>query len=98
MIHYIPTQDPKYDIANEEDMYQAVQLCNSSTKILIPPDEPIFILRAKDVHAVSTLYDYKRRCLNYEHSQAVLNRIQDFLVWQNKYAIRVREPDTKLQK
>lgn len=92
----ISTQDPKYDIEVDEE-FGTWQLCNSATGVIIPNDEPIFILRAKDVHAVLTLYDYKRRCLNDEHRQAVLNRIQDFLVWQNKHAIRVREPDTNLQ-
>lgn len=81
------TQDPKYDI--EDD-----RLVNASSGEPIPADEPILILRAKDVHAVQALYAYQNLCENESHVQAVAQRIEEFEDFAIRHRGRMKEPDT----
>lgn len=60
----------------------------------IPFDEPIFILRAKDVHAVEAILHYRNQCLNSEHYYAVEERISEFMEFTATHPDKMKEPDT----
>lgn len=81
------TQDPKYDI-------QHGRLINAVTGNPIPMDEPVFIIRAKDLRAVPVLYDYLNLCENAEHVRAVAQRIEDFELFAATHQQQMKEPDT----
>jgi hypothetical protein len=88
------TQDPKYDIENG-------RLVGASTGQPIPDDEPIFILRGKDVHAVDTLMAYHARVASgpqdmaaSQHCEAVRRRIHDFKQFAKDNPGRMKKPDT----
>lgn len=84
----IPTQDPKYGI-NEQG-----QLCNVATGVPIPDDEPIFILRAKDMLAEQTLSWYLSTVATGEHRDAVRHRIEDFKQFRLANPEKMKAPDT----
>lgn len=81
------TQDPKFDIENGA-------IINSSSGVPIPIDEPIFILRAKDIHAVKTLEFYLAQCANDHHKEVVQQRIDQFKDFSFRRAETLKEPDT----
>lgn len=81
------TQDPKYDI-------QHGRLINSATGNPIPMDEPVFIIRAKDIRAVPALHDYLNRCENADHVRAVEQRIEEFEQFAATHQQQMKEPDT----
>lgn len=86
------TSDPKYNIRGNA-------LVNSATGKEIPRDEPIFILRAKDIKALDALDAYLRACMHDclpEHIEAVRRRIHDFEQFQGINTLRVHTPDTDL--
>ena len=71
------TQDPKYDISvtvNTDGQVTDAFLINSKSGIGIAVDEPLFILRAKDKHAVGTLHLYLTKINVPEHIEAVKKR------------------------
>lgn len=82
-----PEQDPKYEVWNG-------RIINRKTRKQIPDDEPVFILRAKDVAALMALQAYELACANEEHRQAVTHRIYDFKKFQRAHPDEVKEPDT----
>jgi hypothetical protein len=81
------TQDPKFDIENGK-------LINARSAKPIPDDEPVFIFRAKDVHAMQALADYAHRCKSAEHTQVVLDRMAAFKDFSQSHPERMKEPDT----
>ena len=84
----IPTQDPKYGI-NEYG-----QICNLETGVPIPPDEPIFILRAKDILAEQTIGYYRTMISESNHIDAIEHRCADFRRFRNNNPGKMRAPDT----
>ena len=82
------TQDPKYGINDEG------KICNIATGEAIPDDEPVFILRAKDVTAEQTLSYYLTMTSTEEHKQAIKHRIDDFKVFRIGNPDRMKAPDT----
>ncbi len=84
------TQDPKYVVVDGK-------ICNKATKIPIPDDEPIFILRAKDMRAMAGLVNYYNACKNPEHRLAVSSRIVDFNEYSLRHGESMKEPDTETQ-
>lgn len=80
------TQDPKYDIENG-------RLVNAETREPIPEDEPVFILRGKDIHTLATLEFYSDQCEDVEHVDAVNKRIRDFRDFRNTHVNDMNEPD-----
>ena len=84
------TQDPKYDIEDG-------RLVNAVTRVPIPEDEPIFILRAQDGHAAPTLWNYWHDCKNLAHRNVVYARLVAFRVFAEKsHPERMKEPDTEV--
>lgn len=60
----------------------------------IPKDEPVFLLRAQDKHAPSTLRFYARLLAesgNMEMAKELKKHAKDMLIWQKSK--KVKEPD-----
>ncbi len=82
------TQDPKY-ITIDGD------LANAATREFIPADEPVFIFRAKDIHAVNTLTHYLGLCADPLHRVAVARRLGEFMEFSALSPNKMDEPDTE---
>lgn len=90
-------QEPKYLIGADGKIY------NRQSGAVIPDDEPIFILRARDPKAVRTLIAYNRIGVkggeikdHQEHARAVEVRIEQFNNWALTHASRMKNPDTTM--
>lgn len=83
------SQEPKYGIRDN-------RLFNRASGEVIPEDEPVFIFRARDTHAVNILAGYAREVLNAEHASAVWGRIDDFKRFWDANPDRMKQPDTAL--
>lgn len=85
-------QEPKYDVRGD-------RVINRATGEAIPDDEPIFIIRAKDVNAVEALNCYAQICgwdtLQFD---AVKKRIEDFKCFRDAYPERMKQLDTEAAK
>lgn len=82
-------QEPKYGIRDD-------RLYNRASGEFIPVDEPIFIFRAKDVHAINVLSNYARTVIDAGHEKAVWDRVDDFKRFWNEHAGRMKQPDTAI--
>lgn len=82
-------QEPKY--ANDE----RGQIINRKTGEPIPDDEPVFIFRARDQHAVAVLTHYARLIINgpHGHTEAVHQRMEDFMAFRDANPDRMKVPD-----
>ena len=78
--------DGKYKIVGDK-------LVNIKTGKAIPSDEPIFILRAQDIHSVEALTEYSNVVCSDEVMNAVDERIKEFEKWQEEHSDLVKEPD-----
>ena len=87
------TQDPKFYIEDDHLVGQSGQ---------VPEDEPLFILRARDVNALALLCDYKAMAkqngANADHLRAIDIRIGDFAVFAAQHPERMKVPDTDLSR
>lgn len=81
------TQEPKYGIRDN-------RLYNRASGEFIPADEPVFIFRARDRHAIYALAQYKGHGLKAKHAEAVGERIKDFRAFMHAFPARMKEPDT----
>lgn len=81
------TQEPKYDVANG-------RIVNRDSGEAIPDDEPVFIFRARDVHAVDALHGYLMHVMDAHHMGCVSRRIDDFKRFAAEHPDRMKEPDT----
>lgn len=83
-------QEPKYTVGTRDG-----RIVNRATGKPIPDDEPVFILRAKDVHAKAALEAYLEAVFNdVEHSDAVHDRINAFDAFATAHPERMKAPDT----
>jgi hypothetical protein len=60
----------------------------------IPQDEPVFLLRAQDIHAPSTLRFYAKlleEAGNIDMAQELRDHARQMIVWQK--SVRVHNPD-----
>ena len=80
-------QDPKYIIIDGV-------LANAATREFIPEDEPLFIIRGKDRHAVKAIKQYLLACKDQDHRDAVLKRCFQFDEFAEDNPDRMGEPDT----
>lgn len=85
-------QEPKYKIKG--------RIVNRQSGQAIPDDEPIFILRARDVTAVELLKKYgdlvKASGCNTEHRTSVQKRVDQFSKFAADNPDRMKVPDTTL--
>jgi len=79
-------QEPKYTVNGSA-------IVNRASGEAIPADEPVFIFRARDKHAVSALRQYLY-LVRGTHSAAVAQRIRDFNDFYSAHPERMKEPDT----
>lgn len=82
-------QEPKYTVSQRNG-----RIVNRATGKPIPDDEPVFILRAKDVHASAALAAYLRELGEIEHRAAVQARIDAFDAFAAAHPERMKYPDT----
>ncbi len=81
-------QEPKYGI-------EGGRLVNRQSGAVIPEDEPVFILRARDKHAAQVLIAYSQLVQIPEHREAARLRAAQFSNWAAIHHARMREPDTQ---
>jgi hypothetical protein len=65
-------------------------------QVAIPSDEPVFVLRARDLYSVTVLGAYLNSVKEgspSEHVQAVENVVADFVQWREQHPDLVRIPD-----
>lgn len=58
----------------------------------IPDDEPVIIFRARDRHAVEVLNFYWKMATDDHHREAINDRIEEFLAYQQAHPERLKEP------
>ena len=77
-----------------ERKYQIVDsiLVKRSTGVPIPDDEPLFILRAKDLNALSALAFYVALCNDLYHREQVMKSVLDFKNFAAQHPERMGEP------
>jgi hypothetical protein len=84
-------QEPKYDVHEDTG-----QLYNRVTGNFIPPDEPIFILRAQDAMAPRAIANYMASIQDISpvgHVEICSRRIDEFVAWQKANPGKVKNPD-----
>lgn len=86
--------DSKYQI--EHDM-----ILNRKKREAIPLDEPLFLFRARDWHALGTLEDYETRCRAGgccpEHMMGIAESRAEFHDFRKAYPERMKEPGSTLR-
>jgi len=83
-----PDQEPKYAIN------ASGQLFNRITGEVIPNDEPVFILRARDKNAALAIAYYKKLCCNKDHQATVNDRLHQFVDYAHEHPECMKEPDS----
>jgi hypothetical protein len=81
------TQEPKYGIRDN-------QLFNRASNEHIPLDEPVFILRARDMRAGQAMSYYMALFEPGDHRVAVESRLRDFAMFASAHPDRMKWPDT----
>ncbi len=82
-------QEPKYTTGGKDG-----RIINRATRKPIPDDEPVFILRAKDVIATEAIRAYHAAVTDPVHAQAVQLRLQAFEAFAAANRDRMKVPDT----
>lgn len=82
-------QEPKYTTATKDG-----RIVTRATGKPIPDDEPVFILRAKDVNALPALRGYVLLLEDDAHITAVHQRIAAFESFAASHPERMEQPDT----
>ena len=84
-------QEPKYTVDGHS-------IINRASGEAIPPDEPVFIFRARDKLAVRALLNYAdqigRLPGSGEHFAAVRKRVKHFRAFASRHPERMKTPDT----
>jgi len=81
-------QEPKYEA-------RGYQIVNRKSGKVIPDDEPIFLLRARDKHAASLIWNYLNKCKSGRHRIAIAKRYIQFDQFSMEHPMRMKEPDTE---
>lgn len=84
-------QEPKYTVNGHA-------IVNRASGEEIPADEPVFIIRARDWHAVRTLQYYAAHVRDTQHADAVMDRAEQFRDFRRANPGRMKEPDTAAPK
>jgi len=90
-----PEQEPKYAAyAYRDGEVFTSRLYNRATGDVIPDDEPVFVFRARDCHAIKALKFYRDQCADQNHRDIVDDRITDFAKFAATHPDRMKEPDS----
>ena len=81
-----PKQNEKYGVNVKGRIY------NRHTLREIPQDEPLFILRASDLHALSTVQFYANECGDPTQRQICQQIALRFATWRNAHPEAMKEP------
>lgn len=85
-------QEPKYEAKNN-------RIYNRASGEVIPDDEPIFILRARDLYSQNAIQHYLEVISSgTDHEKAVENRLLDFQRFSKVHPERMKYPDTTILK
>jgi hypothetical protein len=82
-----PEQEPKYDAIDGK-------IVNRVSGQAIPDDEPVFVIRARDRHALMALRFYRDLCQDTGHIDFVEKRIVQFSNFKLNHPDRMKEPDS----
>lgn len=82
-------QEPKYTTDGRA-------IINRASGEAIPADEPVFVFRARDRHALAALREYLSRCEQAAHVAVIEQRIEDFQAFARRHPERMKEPDTEV--
>lgn len=82
-------QEPKFTTSGKDG-----RLVTRATGKPIPDDEPVFILRAQDIHAIHALRGYVLLLEDEQHTAAVEERIEAFKAFAEANPDRMKAPDT----
>jgi hypothetical protein len=70
----------------------------STTEGYIPSDEPVFMLRARDVCSVGTIAHYLALSIeagsSKEHLDLVLDSVDEFRLWRDAHVDDMKVPDS----
>lgn len=80
-------QEPKYDAVDG-------RIVNRASGEAIPDDEPVFIFRARDRHALEAIRRYSYTVSDPAHRDAIRLRMRDFENFWDDHPERMKEPDT----
>lgn len=85
----LPTeQEPKYTTDGHS-------IVNRASGEAIPPDEPVFVFRGRDIHAREALEAYACVLTPGAHRDAVVARIADFAGFAYAHPERMKAPETE---
>mgnify|MGYP000577875052 CR=1 FL=1 len=76
-------QETKYIAMND-------RLYNRASGDPIPDDEPVFILRGRDIHAAYAIELYSELCENYDHANTVRERASHFRNFAHKHPLYIK--------
>jgi len=65
---------------------------NRTSGEAIPDNEPVILFRARDIHALDTLWFYMSQIQDPHHRQAVQDRIDEFSVFRHRHKAAMKEP------
>jgi hypothetical protein len=82
-----PKQEPKYRA-------EGGRIVNRASGEAIPDDEPVFIFRARDIHAQEAIEAYACVLNPGQHRDAVAQRVADFAAFSRIHPERMKYPDT----
>ncbi len=83
------SQEPKYTTSGKDG-----RLVNRASGKPIPDDEPVFILRAQDVHALPAMLGYMTLVENDAHRTELQKRVLAFEAFRDAHPERMKFPDT----
>lgn len=80
-----------------ENKYDIVGAINKTTSERIPDDEPVFLVRAKDIVSFDLLLAYLVMCqeegCSQSHLRGIVSAIHKFNEWQSVHRDSMRTPD-----
>ena len=80
-------QSTQYGLSIDRSLFDRT---NAKT---IPQDEPVFILRAQDIHAADTISLYIQKCYNEKQLESARQCLADFEKFKLDHPERMKEPD-----
>jgi hypothetical protein len=97
-MHHETYTDGKFDIVpfKDGDGHVGVEIVKKSNREIIPYDEPIFILRARDRLALPALQAYlnlceANNCTDYQLG-SLERQIEVFKIWRREHADKMKQP------
>lgn len=79
---------PKYEV-------QSGRIHNLLTGRPVPEDEPVLILRARDINAIEAMLFYNAQCKDRSQGSSVNHAVREFKAWQAMEYEQVKAPDSE---